>query len=631
LDLEASPLNRYLGALMVHHAGFAAALTMREGLLDDALMLAYASGDFPHQLRADLPGGPPPARVDVFVAAPRIRCDESLNSLVLTVRMWGDLSVTIDGGTSQRQIDGQLVVRISPRFNVVGTTLVLSPESGDLTVSQWTFTVLAGGPFPDAVDQYVRSSFFRDRLQAALRLAVQFGVIRVPPIDVSFLGDVASAARSPAAGRVREGVVLVGLDIDSPALTTAGRIDQLVDFAGPNDIAAVTNAEAVPVLLGELAELIRDAVEEQHATLEDPVITVEPGRFRVRAAASRSEGTATFSFAVVPALFHFRPGRFFQYLQTPFVISDRTWPALEFSVADIKVSIDRADWVVWVEVLGGIFTAGVLAIHIERKIGSIIAAMHTEIVAADTGAPTPRVRRRSAAGGRATVRMEVADYELSAAEVYVGVKVTTAVRPPSLVGPRSIPDDISDQGLSYEVQLPIDAATDDPALRIRWSVFDVASGHVLLNDDGIAANRLTFSFVPASAGPGLARLGVGVRVYRPLGATITEVINEGITLELSGPRGAGSYVRWRYGAPSPQVEFNEREDTWVYTGDRVNDRRSKLHRRDQPCANVAKRSRYAETEILDALPFPVAQLPTRRAELCDYCFFGGPAGLNASL
>ena len=40
---------------MDHHADFAAALTIRERLLDDALTLAYSSGDFPHRLRADLP------------------------------------------------------------------------------------------------------------------------------------------------------------------------------------------------------------------------------------------------------------------------------------------------------------------------------------------------------------------------------------------------------------------------------------------------------------------------------------------------------------------------------------------------------------------------------------------------
>lgn len=29
-------------------------------------------------------------------------------------------------------------------------------------------------------------------------------------------------------------------------------------------------------------------------------------------------------------------------------------------------------------------------------------------------------------------------------------------------------------------------------------------------------------------------------------------------------------------------------------------------------------------EYLDALPFDVTDLPARRGQVCDYCFFGGP-------
>ncbi len=32
-------------------------------------------------------------------------------------------------------------------------------------------------------------------------------------------------------------------------------------------------------------------------------------------------------------------------------------------------------------------------------------------------------------------------------------------------------------------------------------------------------------------------------------------------------------------------------------------------------------------EYLDALPFPRADLDAHRAEVCDYCFYGGPTKL----
>jgi len=41
------------------HAGFAAAVTVREHVLDVALLAAYANGSFPTRLTADLPGDPP--------------------------------------------------------------------------------------------------------------------------------------------------------------------------------------------------------------------------------------------------------------------------------------------------------------------------------------------------------------------------------------------------------------------------------------------------------------------------------------------------------------------------------------------------------------------------------------------
>jgi hypothetical protein len=56
---------------------------------------------------------------------------------------------------------------------------------------------------------------------------------------------------------------------------------------------------------------------------------------------------------------------------------------------------------------------------------------------------------------------------------------------------------------------------------------------------------------------------------------------------------------------------------------------SRIHRTDLPgrCLFAATYSTsFATLEYLDELPFPVAELPHRRAAVCDYCFFGGPTG-----
>ena len=39
---------------------------------------------------------------------------------------------------------------------------------------------------------------------------------------------------------------------------------------------------------------------------------------------------------------------------------------------------------------------------------------------------------------------------------------------------------------------------------------------------------------------------------------------------------------------------------------------------------------YSVTQM-DFLPFPVADIDLHRTNLCEYCFWGGPAGLRATL
>jgi hypothetical protein len=81
------------------------------------------------------------------------------------------------------------------------------------------------------------------------------------------------------------------------------------------------------------------------------------------------------------------------------------------------------------------------------------------------------------------------------------------------------------------------------------------------------------------------------------------------------------------------VRFDDKSDAWAYAGEVVVKRHSKFHRTDHPCANVVgRKSRYTyEIDILDALPFPVADIAAHRSELCDYCFYGGPTGIRPAL
>jgi hypothetical protein len=118
----------------------------------------------------------------------------------------------------------------------------------------------------------------------------------------------------------------------------------------------------------------------------------------------------------------------------------------------------------------------------------------------------------------------------------------------------------------------------------------------------------------------------------PFGATVTDFVNDGITLAIRGPLPRGAYIRWYYDVKNPNVRFDTTANAWAYTGEAVVKRHSNYHRTDKPCAMEARRSRYTyQQDVLDTLPFSVSDIALHRAELCDYCFYGGPAGLRPSL
>jgi hypothetical protein len=79
---------------MADDAGFAVAVTLRERLLNDAVLIAYSGDAFPRSLAHDLPDGPPNASIDVFLAPPRVACKAN-DTLLLDISMWGSLLWTL--------------------------------------------------------------------------------------------------------------------------------------------------------------------------------------------------------------------------------------------------------------------------------------------------------------------------------------------------------------------------------------------------------------------------------------------------------------------------------------------------------------------------------------------------------
>src|SRR5712692_2471611 len=102
---------------MPSHAGFAVALTFRERVLNDSILLAHHANRLPHSLMFPIPDGPPNVEVDFFLDVPRVQCSGSDPAhLTLQLRGWGNLSIHWSGVTETRKVRWDMRILIHPRY-----------------------------------------------------------------------------------------------------------------------------------------------------------------------------------------------------------------------------------------------------------------------------------------------------------------------------------------------------------------------------------------------------------------------------------------------------------------------------------------------------------------------------------
>ena len=406
------------------------------------------------------------------------------------------------------------------------------------------------------------------------------------------------------------GLDVHGYDTGSEVITIVGDPNALVDFARGFDMAAVTNAAAVPIVLQQAQDSVSAEVAKSGATLEGQLeITPQNGRFRVAGTASKSTGSATFSFGLVPELFASRPGGAINYIEKPFVIHPRSWAALSFSTADVHVNVDPSPWVVVLAALGTALNLAIPLIVIDM-IRSTAAHLETSIAGQDPSAPVARVQRFPPAKAEgATVRIELAAYEITTDGVYTGLTMgSSRPRRRSWGRPRSPPT-------CTPARCAIGSGCRRPARR-RSAPAHPLDSHRPRGGDGAPQRGcrrgrprdLRLRARDRRAGPD-ATGGRLPRLPPALGPDTTDFVNEGIRLEIRGALPAGAYVRWRYEVKNPQVVFDDPTRTWAYRGDEIVKRHSNLHSTEFPCANARRISRYAgDVERLDALPFAVGDV-----------------------
>jgi len=615
---------------------FAGAITVRAHVLRTALQSAYANGsDSSKRFTQNLSGDGLGVQSDLFLGRPDIDCEGSTNLLVATMPMWGQVTVTKDQVTHVVSVTGEMELTLTPQFRTgpAGTdkasSLVLDQISTVINARRWTARVTSAGT-PADIAALVAGEEFRHRFEATFRQGVVFGQITLPSIDASFLGPVARKATSVLA-RVRNGALLLGLNYTDATHSLTGDPETLQDFAGSNDVAGRVHADAVDVMLDELHTRLVEGVEDEGATLDSFSVKARNGFFHVSGAVSKSSGTVKFSFRVVPSMFHTRPGAHFQWVHKPRRVHSRTWPALGFRIEGVETNVDRAWWVIlFGEVIGGILTGGLSILYVEGMVSAAASSFGGRIKSAKTGAPAARVRRTIPPPGGVAVRVGLDQFDVTQTGVFVGVSVRGKPSPAVLFGPTTVPATYSGDPLRYILRPPSGVAENDPALRIRWTLEDRTNNVVLRDSDGPAAGRLRFEFTPGSFTT--TDFGVVARLYRQLGVEVSDLATRSVNVRMRAALPPQAYVRWRWQGSNPQITVDEATDTWSYNGDvRVN-RYSEWHRTDAPCRAVNAPARYRyEVEKADRLPFTLRLLENHRKGLCPYCFYGGPAGINANL
>jgi hypothetical protein len=629
-------------------AGFAAAVTYRQQLLHNKLTAAYANGAFPTTLAADLPGGPPDVSVSFFLAEPDIACEGTTNLLVVTVPVWGEVTVT-ESTPATVQIKGLIDLTIVPNFQLLTET---DPNTGMVTrfvalnqlttiaIRTWTASVVSADP-PADVAAYATGDMLRTRLQTAITDAVETGMISLPQIPVDYLGGIPAFVGADAVQSVVvDGALVLGFPVgdDSPTGPLPGDPAALADFAGSFDLAAAINPVAVRLFFNDVQDDLASSAASAGGTIDVGALKITPevGFAYVTGKINATGGTLNFSFDVMPHMANYTgPGAAWEaytlehWIDKPRLrtVKPRSWPALWFTTANAQSDVDASWWVSLLEAL--IFET---AFYFLPTFSADERSFDNQINDHPPGAPNPRVQHAPAPAGGIVVRTALDDFELTTDGISLGVHVSAKPTELAIIGPAIVPSSYAAQSLRYMLRLPSGVFPSDPTLRVAWTLTDTTSGAVLANqDDPVTDASPGFEFQPDSFASS-STFDIQGRIYRLFGAEVDDVGSATTSMQLRGALAPRAYVRWRAQSVKPDVIFDATVGQWKYSGDVHVKRLSKWHRTDAPCLAASKGANYAgryQAQYADNLPFPLDKLAQFRPILCDYCFFGGPTGTNA--
>lgn len=637
---------------MPNYAGFAAVVQVRQRALQEAIRIFHSAGVIPPQLEGQEtipnPGGPGSATLGykLFLDAPRVTLAAANdNHLALALRLTGEARITPPSGpVLTGTVLLTLTVHLRPAVSVLAGGLQVRLLVPALTIPALAVEVLSG-PLPADLLAGIQTPASRDLLALLLRARLSEMTSMAPPLEIpmaSQLGIGGAVVVTRVVARVLDDALAIGVDLRAAdaGVETSGDLAAIANFLNISDIAACLNPSLVPVALSVVRPTVSAAATAQGVTLDSFNIAVEADHLRLFGHASKDGFGGSFSLRARPRLG--RP----ETIETWEDEYGGRYTAVNPGSEDIWIDIfdvqlqEELPW--WVYLLIGagcvlvapatpVIIASVVSV-IDSIRGNITRGLEGQGEAALKGS---RTQRASLPGTTAPM----VEFTVSQLRVGTGGMQAKLWFRPSwgeggrVSGPTYLtPLQVLGPPLRYALSpAPNLYSPLDPLVRIRWQVRRTDTHALVMTQDermitpGASAISLDLAQDDRRTAPGFS---ISCRVYRPLGSSVEELISQTVNLRIEDRLDrTRPFVRWRHNVYTPKIQKHP-SGQHELVGYNYIERRSRIHRTDVPgrCRFADQFShKHVETpEYLDALPFPPSELVARRAQVCDYCFFGGP-------
>jgi hypothetical protein len=624
-------------------ANYAAAIAIRQALLQGLIRVLYHADLIPHSLKNSTGG----ITYDLFLDIPEIVCSSKNGKyLALDLTGWGTLSIDFTNET--RTVLFTATIRVKPQLSLKDAMFYVGFEGSTAILDTYQITPLSGGAFSTAA-QTLLTAFGKTVIQNALRQKLA-SIQKLTSFSASFLGDIVDASNTTLTAQVLDKALAVGLDIDADGVKTTGDPTLLTDFTDGNDIGIWLSPDALPIYMKKTYTDVEKKVAKQGATLDKLTFSLGEGYYHIDGAAHNTFGSATFSMNIIPHLYRFGYEVDLGADESgPCILSIPDRAELWFEAQDMQVDEDVAGWVTFLEVFGGILTLGLAAEIVEGYKEMVINNTLAALATSAHNKTNNRITDYYLDGTtEPLMRLELMNHECHTEGAFTGLTLRGQFPKPSLDGDRNcFLESVKTDPPKYTLTLPFDVLKDDPLMQVRWTIRRRDTNAVVYTEEGKVADELSLSL--SSIAKTLLETEeflIECRLYRLLGATATDFFNDSCKLSITDTLDRSHpYAYWHHWVFTPIVQV-EKDNSHTVEGLKLASRRSKIHRTDYPgrCKMVAKysvgspeppRSPYGhsvpdsfsplpEIKYLDKLPFPHADLVKNRAKLCDYCFFGGP-------